>query len=310
MVSRNGWPFQFMRRSQIRNLILLALMLALILLALTRTIANFIIEYSWWKEVGQVETWISMLWYSIAPSVAGALVAFIALWVAHAQGLHFAGVRRRDFPLYSRLVPVGLAVVAMLFASASIDYWTVMRFFGSRGDTLPSASLDRTRFFRALCRFTCSICLSIQKCSGLCLCWRFFAPWSSGPQRGDGSYGCGAGSLQNLLSWDPTALLLPGATRTGFVRVIAVILLLGSCRLGFSRQLRASVQLPRLHDRRRLRGRKGYPSLALAPHYCGFGGAAAGLDVEIQEGDSPSDRRFYPATGVAGHRSRRLCAAE
>jgi uncharacterized protein len=150
MVSRNGWPFQFMRRSQIRNLILLALLLALILLALTSTLANFIIEYSWWKEVGQVETWISMLWYRIAPSVAGALVAFIALWVAHVQGLHFAGVRRRDFRLYSRLAPVGLAVVAILFASASIDYWTIMRFFGSRAGTLPSATWTDPVFSRAL----------------------------------------------------------------------------------------------------------------------------------------------------------------
>ena len=90
MVNRNGWPFQFMRPSRIRNLILLPALLALILLGLTSTIANFIIEYNWWKEVGQVETWISMLWYSIAPSVVGALVAFIALWVAHARGLHFA----------------------------------------------------------------------------------------------------------------------------------------------------------------------------------------------------------------------------
>src|SRR5258708_24012269 len=129
-----------MRPSQIRNLILLALLLALILLALTSTVANFIVEYNWWKEVGQVETWISMLWYSIAPSVAGALVAFIALWVAHAQGLHFAGVRRRDFRGYSRLVPLGLGVVALLFASASIDYWTLMRFFGARRGTLPPAT--------------------------------------------------------------------------------------------------------------------------------------------------------------------------
>src|SRR6266513_2954306 len=82
------------------------------------------------------------------------------------------------------------------------------------------------------------------------------------------------------------------------------------CYLGFSGQLRASVQLPRLHDRRRLRGRKGYPSLALAPHYCGFSGAPAGLDVEIQKGDSPLNRCFYPETGLARHRSRRLCATE
>src|SRR5260370_20126094 len=150
MVSRNDWPVRFMRRSQIRNLILLALLLALILLALTSTIANFIIEYNWWKEVGQVGTWVSMLWYSIAPSVVGALVAFIALLVAHARGLHFAGVRRRDFRLYSRLVPVGLAVVALLFASASIDYWTIMRFFRSRGVTLPPDALRDQVFSHAL----------------------------------------------------------------------------------------------------------------------------------------------------------------
>jgi hypothetical protein len=87
-----------MRPSQIRSLFLLALLLALILPALTSTIANFIIEYNWWKEVGQVGTWISMLWYSNSPFAAGALVAFIALWMAHARGLHFAGVRPTGFP--------------------------------------------------------------------------------------------------------------------------------------------------------------------------------------------------------------------
>src|SRR5712692_607735 len=138
-----------MRPSQIRNLILLALLLALIL-GLTSSLANFIIQYKWWKEVGQVGTWISMLWYSIAPAAAGALVAFIALWVAHARGLHFAGVRRRDFHLYSRLVSVGLAVVALLFASASIDYWTIMRFFGSRRVKLPPATWTDPVFSHAL----------------------------------------------------------------------------------------------------------------------------------------------------------------
>jgi hypothetical protein len=54
-------------------------------------------------------------------------VAFIALWAADAPGLHFAGVRRRDFRPYSWLVPVGVAIVAILFPSASINYWTIMR---------------------------------------------------------------------------------------------------------------------------------------------------------------------------------------
>src|SRR4029434_9329450 len=105
MVTATAGHSNFMRPSQIRSLILLLILLAFILLGLTSTIANFIIEYNWWKEVGQVETWISMLWYSIAPSVAGSLVAFVALWVAHARGVHFAGVRRRDFRRQFRLVP-------------------------------------------------------------------------------------------------------------------------------------------------------------------------------------------------------------
>ena len=115
---------------------MLAVLLALSLWVITIT-ANFIIEYNWWKEVGQVRTWISMLWYSIAPLTAGALVTFIALWMAHARGLRFAGIHRGEFLLYSWLITVGLAIVAILFALASIDYWTVMRFFGSRGVTGP-----------------------------------------------------------------------------------------------------------------------------------------------------------------------------
>jgi len=95
--------------------------------------ANLIIAYNWWHEIGQVDTWIAMLWYSISPMGIGAVLAAVALWVAHARGMHFAGVRRRDHPLYSWLMLVALAIVAIIVASASIDYWTVMRYIGSRG---------------------------------------------------------------------------------------------------------------------------------------------------------------------------------
>src|SRR5208283_6155248 len=108
-----------MRPSHIRTFILVIVSLAFIGWAIP-TAANFIIEYNWWKEVAQVNTWVSMLWYSIAPAAVGALVAFIALYVAHARGLHFAGVHKRDFPVYSHLVPVALALIALLLASASI----------------------------------------------------------------------------------------------------------------------------------------------------------------------------------------------
>ena len=138
-----------MRPSHIRVFILGLVSLAFLGWAIP-TAANFIIEYNWWKEVAQVNTWFSMLWYSIAPAAVGALLAFIALYVAHARGLHFAGIRQRDYPLYSRLVPVGLALVAILFASASIDFWTVMRFFGSRGIAAPPEAWQDHVFSHAL----------------------------------------------------------------------------------------------------------------------------------------------------------------
>ena len=138
-----------MRPSHIRVFILALVSLAFLGWAVP-TAANFVIEYNWWKEVAQVNTWISMLWYSIAPGAVGAIVAFVALYVAHARGLHFAGVRQHDYPLYSRLVPVGLAVLAMLLASASIDFWTVMRFVGSRGLTAPPDAWQDKVFSHAL----------------------------------------------------------------------------------------------------------------------------------------------------------------
>ncbi len=138
-----------MRPSQIRNLVVFGVLAAIALWA-SSTAADFIIEYNWWKEIGQVSTWVGMLWYSIAPAAAGSLVAFIALWVAHARGLHFSGILKRDHPIYSRLVPVGLAIVAILFSSSSIDYWTVMRFFGSRGLTAPADAWKDQVFSRGL----------------------------------------------------------------------------------------------------------------------------------------------------------------
>src|SRR5271157_5589515 len=101
-----------MRPSQIRIFILVVVTLAFLAWAIP-TLANFIIEYNWWKEVAQIDTWVSMLWYSIAPAAVAALVSFIALYLAHARGLHFAGIRQRDYPVYSRLVPVVLALVAI-----------------------------------------------------------------------------------------------------------------------------------------------------------------------------------------------------
>jgi len=219
-----------MHPSKIRNLLILAVLLALSFWAITIA-ANFIIEYNWWKEVGQVGTWISMLWYSIAPFAAGALVAFIALWIAHARALHFAGIRRRDFRLYSRLITVGLAIVAVLFALASIDYWTVMRFFGSRGLTLPPDAWRDQVFSRPLSfylfdlPFYSEVVWFVIVLAILCalIFWATARGWQ---------FWIRGGGLRTL-DRGARALMLPGASRSGFVRIIVALLLLGLAALFF-----------------------------------------------------------------------------
>jgi uncharacterized membrane protein (UPF0182 family) len=220
-----------MRPSQIRNLIILAVSVIAVLWA-SSTAADYVIEYNWWKEIGQVNTWVGMLWYSIAPAAAGTVIAFIALWVAHARGLHFAGVLKRDHRIYSMLVPVGVAVVAILFASSSIDYWTVMRFFGSRGLTAPADAWKDQVFSRGLPFYLFDLPFYGQLLGFIfvlaILCALVFWATARGWQLAERfRYGRLDSGSHKVLTIEPGTLLLPGASRAGFVRVLTVIMLLG-----------------------------------------------------------------------------------
>src|SRR6266699_5644645 len=220
-----------MRPSQIAKLIVLMFLLAIIAWAAT-TAANFIIEYNWWKEVGQVDTWIGMLWYSIAPAAAGAVAASITLWAAHASGLRFAGIHGKDFRVYSRLIPFALAFVAIVFASNSIDYWTVMRFFGSRGLAASPDAWKDQGFSRGLPFYLFDLPFYSQPLGFVfvlaILCalvfWATARGWQLAERFRYGRLRCGSG---DTLILGPNTLLLPGATRAGFVRIISTILLLG-----------------------------------------------------------------------------------
>jgi len=100
--------------------------------------ASYAIEVAWWKELGQFRTWLSMLYYAVAPVSAATAVAFAALWIAHARALKFAGTSLREHRLYARISALVLLILGYLIAAASIDTWTVVRFAGSRG--LPAAA--------------------------------------------------------------------------------------------------------------------------------------------------------------------------
>jgi len=109
---------------------------AIALLVAVRWGASLLIEYSWWKEIGQVHTWFDLYAYSTLPVTAATVLGWIVLLIAHARGVHFARGQVSDYPIYSRLASVGLLALSFFIAAAGIDNWTVLRFAGSR--TLPS----------------------------------------------------------------------------------------------------------------------------------------------------------------------------
>ena len=231
-LKRRYWTSKIvlMRPSHVRGFILVLVSLAFLGWAIP-TAANFIIEYNWWREVAQVDTWVSMLWYSMAPVAVAAVLAFIALYLAHARGLHFAGIRQRDYPLYSRLIPVALGLIALLFASATVDFWTVMRFFGSRGLAAPRDAWQDHVFSRALPFYLFDLpfysdllgFLFVLASLSAVLFWVTARGWQLFERVRFGRLIDGSEKTINIREY----LRLPGATRTPFFRIILVILLLG-----------------------------------------------------------------------------------
>src|SRR5450755_241422 len=109
------------------------IVLAIMILFGARSLASFSIEYQWWKELGQLDTWFSMLAYGFAPILAATLVAFGILWIAHARALKFAGTRLSEHPIYAWISSAGLLFVGYLVAAGSIETWTVVRYLGANG---------------------------------------------------------------------------------------------------------------------------------------------------------------------------------
>jgi uncharacterized protein len=98
------------------------LLVLFLLIGSARTIARTWIDFAWWKEVGQSDTWGQMLLYGWLPSLGAGLLAFPILW------LLFSRSRRGEFRLWQMLV--GL-VVSLLLGAVLIDNWTVVRYYGS-----------------------------------------------------------------------------------------------------------------------------------------------------------------------------------
>jgi hypothetical protein len=111
----------------------LILLLAILLGA--RWLASLAIEYNWWREVEQVETWFEMLTYGFVPVVLAGLLTFVVLWVAHARALKHADTGLREHPVYATVSTIVLLLLSALIAGAAVDSWTVVRWAGSGADS-------------------------------------------------------------------------------------------------------------------------------------------------------------------------------
>ncbi len=120
------------RRSGLRFGLIALIVLFFVVLIGVSWGASVLIDYSWWKELGQVNTWIDLYAYSTLPIAGATVITWFVLLTAHSRAVQFAGGRVSDYPIYSRLASVALLAVSFFVADASIDNWTVLRFAGSR----------------------------------------------------------------------------------------------------------------------------------------------------------------------------------
>ncbi len=105
---------------------------AIALFIALRWLCSWTIDYQWWKEMGQLHTWFSILAYSVIPATGATILAFIVFWIAHSLALQKAHVRLREHPLYAKLTSLGILLLAVIVALSTLDTWTVVRYFGGR----------------------------------------------------------------------------------------------------------------------------------------------------------------------------------
>lgn len=119
------------RAPRLTPLVLVGVLLLILLSA--RSAASFVIEYRWRQELGQLETWFSIISYGFLPVAVAAFLCFVLFWIAHARGMKSGGTGLREYPLYAKLATLALLAVSVILASATVDAWTVVRFAGGRG---------------------------------------------------------------------------------------------------------------------------------------------------------------------------------
>ncbi len=211
------------RGRSLRALVVLPVVLVLILLA-ARTIASYVIEYQWWREMDQVPTWIDLMLYGFAPLAAATVVAFAVLSGAHERGMKFAGIGVRENSRYFTIATAVLLLISFFLSAAAIDTWTVVRFFGGRNLPVEATAwkdavfglplkfyLFDLPFYAALRTFVLALAIA-----ALIIYWLTARAWQLRGRVAEFQEG----------SVDVRMFSLPGALRSRFVRYTAAALLL------------------------------------------------------------------------------------
>jgi uncharacterized membrane protein (UPF0182 family) len=122
------------RRQTRRSGLLFAAIVVLILLIGSRYIASTLIDYAWWGEMHQLETWVNLLIYGSGPILLAIVLFFAVFWIAFRLGTR----RNADAPLFgvfsrslvNKVAIFAFVILAIICANATVDSWTVVRYFG------------------------------------------------------------------------------------------------------------------------------------------------------------------------------------
>src|ERR1700761_6471901 len=150
-------PDRFTGRYQGRGGLLFAAILLILLFLSSHYIASTFIDYAWWTEVHQVDTWVNLLLYGTGPVVVAVVLFFGLFWVAFRLGLRrvLEDPSAPIFVFISRnfLLRAGAAVLAVFatgVANATVDSWTVVRYFGGLRVSPPAGEFVDPIFGKAL----------------------------------------------------------------------------------------------------------------------------------------------------------------
>ena len=104
-----------------------------IVLFFSRTIAQWVIDYHWWTEMGQLETWWLMWMYDPLPSIVAALIAFLILFTVHARAMKAAHTGLGQHPEYFHISNLVLLVISWFAAKICFSSKTVQMFAAATG---------------------------------------------------------------------------------------------------------------------------------------------------------------------------------